>query len=303
MQIDTEAWAKLLDEQECVVKRSQAMSCGWTQNAIQHRLDRKHWQVLVPGVLLVVSGTPTARQRLRAALLHGGPEAALTSTTACELHGLERARPTELVHVAAPATSAPVSSCFIRVWPTTRPLPTMLHDGLVVVSVARAVVDAGLQMKRQNDVRALVSEAVQRGRLGPAALAAELAIAPRRGSRHLRTTLEEIEGGARSAPEAVLLRALRCVDGLPSYELNANVHDDNGRLLACSDVVFRAQRLLVEVDGAAWHLSPERWAADLDRHTRLEAAGWTVLRYPASRVLTDAAGVVREIAACLATRS
>jgi very-short-patch-repair endonuclease len=53
----------------------------------------------------------------------------------------------------------------------------------------------------------------------------------------------------------------------------------------------------------AWHLSPDRWAADLERHTRLEAAGWTVLRYPAARVLADAAGVVREIAVCLKTRS
>jgi very-short-patch-repair endonuclease len=60
--------------------------------------------------------------------------------------------------------------------------------------------------------------------------------------------------------------------------------------------VFRSQRLLVEVDGVAWHLSPERWARDVERHTRLEAAGWTVLRYPAARVLRDPFGVAAEIA-------
>ena len=302
MQIDVVAWDRLLNEQDSVISRRQAISCGWTENAIEHRLSRKTWQVLVPGVLLVVSGAPTERQRHWAALLHGGRGAALTSTTACSLYGLERVRPTELVHVAVPAASAHLSSRFVRVWPTTRSIPSLCIGGLAVVSVARAVIDAGLEMKRQNDVRALVAEAVQRGRVQPDELSAELFIAPRRGSRPLRVALEEVHGGARSAPEAVLLCELRSMDSLPPYELNANVYDDHGRLLACADVVFRKQRLLVEVDGVAWHLSPERWAADLERHTRLEAAGWTVRRYPAARVLADAVGVAREIATCLPAR-
>jgi hypothetical protein len=158
-------------------------------------------------------------------------------------------------------------------------------------------------MRFPNDVRALVAEAVQRRRTSPGSLARELSAAPVRGSRLLRQALEEVSGGARSAPEGALLAALRQRSDLPPYELNVNVYDDNGRWLACSDVVFRAHRLLVEVDGAAWHLSPERWAADLERHTRLEAAGWTVLRYPASRVLRDADAVAAEIADCLCRRS
>jgi hypothetical protein len=303
MRINEPAWSALLEEQDRVVTRGQAISCGWTEKALEHKLARKHWQVLVPGVLLTVSGTPSTLQCRRGAILHGGPGAALGGTTACVLHGLERVRATELVHVAAPARSARRSSRYVRVWPTTRHITVVTVDGLAVVTVARAVIDAGLYMKRQNDVRALVAEAVQRGHVTPTDLAGELALAPRRGSRHLRVTLEEIDGGARSAPEAVLLRELRSVAGLPPYELNANVYDGDGRWLACSDVAFRAQRLLVEVDGMAWHLSPDRWAADLERHTRLEAAGWTVLRYPAARVLADAAGVVREIAVCLKTRS
>jgi very-short-patch-repair endonuclease len=55
-------------------------------------------------------------------------------------------------------------------------------------------------------------------------------------------------------------------------------------------------KLVVEVDGKRWHLDGERWVADVERHTRLEAEGWTVLRYTAARVLADPDGVAREVA-------
>jgi hypothetical protein len=300
--VDRQQYAELRAEQDRVLTHSQLFACGWTYEAIIHRRQREQWQKLLPGIVLTVSGEPTARQRFRAALLHGGSAAALTSCSAGAMHGLDRMPASESVHVVVPANVAPRSSGFVRVWPTTRPFAVGTVEGMASVTVARAVIDAGLQMTRRNDIRALVAEAVQRGKTTVVALTRELESAPVKGSKLLRATLDEISGGARSAPEGALLRALRDRTDLPAYELNADVHDHTGRWLACADVVFRTQRLLVEVDGVAWHLSPERWAADLARHTTLEAAGWTVLRYPASRVLGDAAGVAAEIAACLATR-
>jgi hypothetical protein len=170
------------------------------------------------------------------------------------------------------------------------------------VSTERALIDTGLEMGDLQDVRALVADAVQRRLTTLPALAHELAAAPVRGSRHLRQAIAEMSDGARSAPEAELLAAMKRCRGLPPYELNVDVHDAAGRWLAKPDVVFRAHRVIVEVDGMRWHLSPERWTADVERHTRLEAAGWTVLRYPAARVFADAHGVVDEIAAVLADR-
>jgi hypothetical protein len=302
MEIDQHAWQRLLATQDDVVRIRQAIGCGWTRDAIRHRVDRV-WQLLFAGVLATFTGQPTDRQRFRAALLHGGSQAALTSVTACRLHGLERVAETETVHVAVPAASAVRSRSFVRVWPTVRSLRTTMVDGLAVVTAERAVVDAALELHLQNDVRALVAEAVQRRRTSVAALLRELQDAPMRGSLLLRRALDEVAGGARSAPEAVLLAAFRALGGLPPYELNADVCGKDGRWLARPDFVFRAQRLIVEVDGAAWHLSPERWASDVERHTRLEAAGWTVLRYAAKRVLDDPEGVAAEIAAVLATRA
>jgi hypothetical protein len=302
MDVDGRKFDALRAEQDGVLTHAQLIACGWTYEAIIHRRRREQWQKLLPGIVLTFSGDASTGQRFRAALLHGGSAAALTSCSAGAMFGMERIPSSELVHVAVPATVAPKSSGFVRVWPTTRRFTRVTVDGFASVTAARAVIDAGLSMKRRNDVRALVAEAVQRGKTSLVALRRELELAPVKGSKLLRAALDEVTEGARSAPEGALLAALRERSDLPAYELNADVHDGTGRWLACADVVFRAQRVIVEVDGAAWHLSPERWAADLARHTALEAAGWTVLRYPASRVLGDAVGVALEIAMCLAAR-
>ncbi|MDT7573405.1 MAG: hypothetical protein QOE05_3579 [Actinomycetota bacterium] len=171
-----------------------------------------------------------------------------------------------------------------------------MRDGFPVAPVARAVIDAAMTLRSTNDVRALCAEAVQRRRTVVDALIQELEAAPSAGSAVVRRVLAEVDAGARSAPEAVLLRALRGTAGLPPYELNVDVYDANGRWLARPDVVFATVRVIVEVDGWRWHRDPARQRADIERHTRLEAAGWTVLRYAAAAVLADADAVAREVA-------
>lgn len=298
MHIDEFRWAAAVTD--AVVRRDEALACGWTVGAIAHRVRSGRWQTPLPGVLLLVSGVPTHRQRLRAALAWGGPDAVLTSVTGCRLHGLEP-RTCEDVHLALPHARRPGPQPFLigsgQVVPyrTTRSLVAASRTGLPVLPVARCVVDACLGRRSESEVRALVAAAVQTRRTTVEQLTEELDAAPRRGSGVLRIVLAEVLAGARSAPEAAFLVGLRQA-GLTGFALNADVHDDAGGWLACCDVVFADLRLIIEVDGQRWHLSPESWAADLERHTRLEAAGWTVLRYPASRVLRDAAGVAREVA-------
>ena len=45
------------------------------------------------------------------------------------------------------------------------------------------------------------------------------------------------------------------------------------------DLVFRERRVLVEVDGWAWHHTPDRFQRDRYRQNQLVATGWTVLRF------------------------
>jgi len=50
-------------------------------------------------------------------------------------------------------------------------------------------------------------------------------------------------------------------------------------LIGIGDLVFESARLVVEIDGRAYHVTPERFEHDRRRQNRLMAAGWTVLRF------------------------
>lgn len=54
-------------------------------------------------------------------------------------------------------------------------------------------------------------------------------------------------------------------------------------------------RIVVEVDGAAWHGDPESRAADRARDAALAELGWTVVRLPAREVFRNVAGCVLKV--------
>jgi len=62
--------------------------------------------------------------------------------------------------------------------------------------------------------------------------------------------------------------------GLPEPELNIDVHDDDGRFLACIDLGYRAQKVGIEYQSL---LHARRYAEDVERLAALRAAGWTVI--------------------------
>ncbi|WP_029434281.1 DUF559 domain-containing protein [Blastococcus sp. URHD0036] len=65
------------------------------------------------------------------------------------------------------------------------------------------------------------------------------------------------------------------------------------------DALWRAQGVVVEADGAAFHLSAEDWARDLVRQNALQAAGLLLLRYLVRRLRSSPVECGREIAATL----
>ena len=86
-----------------------------------------------------------------------------------------------------------------------------------------------------------------------------------------------VVGGERSAGERRLTELLRAAR-ITGWEANAEIRDGDG-LIGVGDVVFASAKLVVEVDGLAFHVTPERFQRDRQRQNRLVAAGWTVLRF------------------------
>jgi very-short-patch-repair endonuclease len=63
----------------------------------------------------------------------------------------------------------------------------------------------------------------------------------------------------------------------------APVHGRSGQCYEV-DSLWPEKRLIVEVDGREWHLSPDDWESDLDRMTDLVDAGYRLLRFTAAAI-------------------
>jgi hypothetical protein len=71
---DHAALADLLAKQDGVIARQQIARCAMSDAVLRHRIrPGGPWQVLLPGIYLSSTGTPTAAQQQMAGVLFGGP--------------------------------------------------------------------------------------------------------------------------------------------------------------------------------------------------------------------------------------
>ena len=68
------------------------------------------------------------------------------------------------------------------------------------------------------------------------------------------------------------------------------------------DLAYDEQLLAVELDGRAYHASPEQWARDIARDLAIATLGWQTIRLPHSRLMGDVDGVRRDVLAVRAAR-
>jgi very-short-patch-repair endonuclease len=118
----------------------------------------------------------------------------------------------------------------------------------------------------------------------------------RKGAAVLNGLLRERESGSgitRSGGEQHLW-ALLLEARLPKPERNQQLGEYN------VDMLWRAERLVVEVDSYDWHLRKASFVNDRVRDADLEAQGFTVPRFTADQIGSEPFYVVARIAAALA---
>jgi very-short-patch-repair endonuclease len=99
----------------------------------------------------------------------------------------------------------------------------------------------------------------------------------RRGTPQLVRLVREATRGTRSEAERVLVGHLRRA-GIRGWVAGAPLRLRDGTLVEL-DLWFPAARVVVEVDGKAWHVDDERFQRDRVRQNALVTAGCTVLRF------------------------
>ncbi|MGY1742290.1 MULTISPECIES: endonuclease domain-containing protein [unclassified Blastococcus] len=187
-------------------------------------------------------------------------------------------------------------------------LPSRRRAGLPVTPPARSVTDAwgtaqggaGSAVAREA-ARAAVITAFRRRLVTAPELRRELARRPELpGRAALFDLLGMVAAGARSELEIWGMLHVTEVPGLPPCRRQHRVLFPHGH--ADLDAAWPEARLAVELDGAAFHGSPEQREHDLRRDAALAAAGWLVLRFSYRRLTREPDACRAQIAAVYRTR-
>jgi hypothetical protein len=173
--------------------------------------------------------------------------------------------------------------------------------GLVVTSAIRTAYDLARWLTLVEGV--VAADALGRiGRFGPQALVGLAARYPgARWRKRVQLVADLMDPRAESAMETRCRMSL-VLRGLPRPELQYHVLDELGDHVAWLDMAYPAARAGVEFDGE-YHQDTPTFRADLARHNRLAALGWTVLRASAADVLRNPDRFAAQVHAVLHRRA
>lgn len=282
-----------------VFTREMALTAGFTPKAIRYRLDSGRWQRFTGAAYLdpqhPQAANPGPKHRATAALLTW-PDAVVGLRTAGVLLGF----PLEddgVTHVI----------CQPKRRPTRGIRPHKLHlertetarmSAFTVTSPRRTAIDCLAHLPAAEAER-LLAWLITRNTVRAADIAA--AADARRGwhgTAQLRHLAHIAHSGALSALERRLHHLLHS-GGISGWRANAAIRL-HGRIIAWADVLFDAEKLIVEVDGRAYH---QDFDAERARMNSLTLAGYTVLRFTwrdlqhrPAQVLTEIRRVLRHAA-------
>lgn len=267
------------DRQHGNVTREQLLASGLSRNGISHRVQIGRLYPVYRGVYSVGRPPRTALEYASAAVLACGSGAALSHRSALAVWGLG-AWP-RCNHVVVAQDRRPPGIAAHRVKGLIgRDFRT--HRGIRTTSPARALLDGapGLSEKA-------LGRAVNEARLKKLVRPKDLADVVERfwyhpGARRLKPFLETKGGPTRSDWERAFPDfCLRY--GLPEPVMNARVAGHE------VDALFPDEKLIVELDGWAYHSTRESFESDRDRDADTLAVGHNTVRLTWGRMLRQAA--------------
>jgi hypothetical protein len=287
--------AALASCQHGVVALYQLTAVGLGPRAVEHRVGTGRLHRLHAGVYAVGHTNLTQRGRWMAAVVACGAGALLSHRSAAELWGIG-AYADIRIDVTVPDRSGRRRGQIAVHRPRSLPDDDRAEvDGIPVTTPARTILDlAGVIGPTALD-RAF-HEADRRGLLDTHAIAALFARASgRRGAGRLRALLahHRPSPATRSALEHRFLQLCRQA-GLPPPAVNVPVCDYE------VDALWPAPRLVVELDGYAFHHTRKNFESDRARDAALQLAGYRVLRVTHRRLLEEPNAVVEAIRQLLA---
>jgi hypothetical protein len=266
----------LLRRQDGVIHLDQAREIGYSDATIRRRVATKQWVRIAYRVYLVATHEETPRATIRAAMLSVGGEAVLVGPAAAWWWGLLDGRPAPIEIAVERERQHRRRAGVLLVRRTVPDVDRTVRRGLRVTTLVPTVLDAAatLGIRRGAEV---VDRALQRRVVTLEALRhAQVRRSGRRGAPVIARLLALAAGGAVSEAERLAHSGMRAA-GIVGWAANVPM-DVPGFGRAVVDVVFGREKVILEIDGWAYHRDVRAFLVDGPRQSALAAEGWVVVR-------------------------
>jgi very-short-patch-repair endonuclease len=272
---DENAIAKIAARQRGVVSVKQLHAVGFDNAAIKRRWRAGRLHRLHRGIYLVGHAVAPEGAAEVAALLACGSGSVVSHRSAARLWGLPAFLGwTKPVEVTVPGRDAGKKGG-IAIYPVNSidPRDVRRADGIPATTPARTLLDLSALLPIDT-IEVAYADARARGLVNEADLADVLQRNPgRRGAKALRSLLALAVGGGVSRSEAERrMRGIMRTAALPAPKCNTRVAGFE------EDFIWPEQRVIVEVDGFAFHADKRSFERDRERDARLAASGYVVIR-------------------------
>jgi very-short-patch-repair endonuclease len=289
--------AELASSQHGLVTRAQLLAIGVTAGAVRQRVRTERLRPVQRGVYRL-GPLVSAREREMGAILACGAHAVVSHRNAAVLRLLlpQQGAPTVVEVTVRLEDRRRRPGIRVHCAPTLRPDEISAVEGIPTTTAARTLLDlAGVVTPRT--LEGALARALRRELATAEQLFSLIERHPRRpGVRVLRALLEPSRALALTESRAEE-RFLRWVDRaqLPRPETNVELA---GYVV---DFLWRAERVVVEVDGFTFHSSRSQFEKDRRRDGHLSALGFHVIRVTWRQMSTEPVAMLIRLAQTLAS--
>jgi len=302
--MDQDELGSILELQDGVIARRQAIAVGVQPHDIRRLLHRREWARVESGVYVNHTGPLTWQQRAWSAVLFCWPAALCHDTAIRAADGPgRRGRDDEgPLHVAIDRTRSFAAS---QDWIVTHRLADLTGKAQWSarpprLRIEQAVVDVAAECPSEFDAIATLANAVQSRRTTAGRLREPLDTRTRIARRRmLEAVLRDIDEGTCSLLEQAYLDRVERAHGLPRGQRQLSV---SARGPIYRDVTYMAQAMVVELDGRQFHDNAAARDRDLDRDLDAAVDGLFTVRLGWGQVFSRACRTAQRIGTLLARR-
>lgn len=270
-------------------------------DAIRYRVRTGRWRLALPGVY-VIAGVPTSfEQRLWVAWLAVGPGAVVSHEAAAQLHGVPDVIRNQVTLTTAHGWHQRLPGVVVHQLDDVLADHRMAIRGLPVTTPARTIVDLAAVV-HPTRLASIVEDAHHARIASYLEVGRCLTSVARRGkpgAARLARVLDRLTGTKAKAMSKLERKLFELVDAAALVRpVSQFPHPGRQFTNGCVDAAYPDVKLIIEVDGRAWHTRIAAVKHDRERDAEAARHGWQTVRLLWEHVESDpdgTAALIRDV--------